>query len=53
MSIFVVYLDADHVSVWSKGGATTIENCQMLCKTHNRVKVTMFAFANEYVLALN
>lgn len=31
-------MDADHVSPWSKGGATTPENCQMLCKTHNRMK---------------
>lgn len=31
-------MDADHVSAWSKGGATNIENCQMLCKTHNRAK---------------
>jgi hypothetical protein len=31
-------MDADHVSPWSKGGATTAENCQMLCKTHNRSK---------------
>ncbi len=31
-------MDADHVSAWSKGGATTIDNCQMLCKTHNRMK---------------
>lgn len=31
-------MDADHVSAWSKGGETTIENCQMLCKTHNRLK---------------
>lgn len=31
-------MDADHVSAWSKGGATTIDNCQMLCKTHNRAK---------------
>ncbi len=31
-------MDADHVTAWSKGGATTIENCQMLCKTHNRAK---------------
>ena len=31
-------MDADHVSAWSKGGATTEENCQMLCKTHNRAK---------------
>ena len=31
-------MDADHVEAWSKGGATTPDNCQMLCKTHNRAK---------------
>ena len=31
-------MDADHVAAWSKGGATDIGNCQMLCKTHNRAK---------------
>ena len=31
-------MDADHVSAWSKGGATSYDNCQMLCKTHNRAK---------------
>ena len=31
-------MDADHVTAWSKGGATNIENCQMLCKTHNKAK---------------
>lgn len=31
-------MDADHVTAWSKGGETTIENCQMLCKSHNRAK---------------
>ncbi len=31
-------MDADHVSAWSKGGATSAKNCQMLCKTHNRAK---------------
>lgn len=31
-------MDADHVTAWSKGGATDIKNCQMLCKTHNRTK---------------
>jgi hypothetical protein len=31
-------MDADHVEAWSKGGATASENCQMLCKTHNRAK---------------
>lgn len=31
-------MDADHVSAWSKGGATDIRNCQMLCRTHNQAK---------------
>lgn len=31
-------MDADHVSAWSKGGATSADNCQMLCRTHNRAK---------------
>lgn len=31
-------MDADHVTAWSKGGATDISNCQMLCRTHNRMK---------------
>ncbi len=31
-------MDADHVTAWSRGGSTDINNCQMLCKTHNRAK---------------
>jgi len=31
-------MDADHVTAWRKGGKTMINNCQMLCKTHNQVK---------------
>lgn len=31
-------MDADHVSAWSKGGATDVSNCEMLCVTHNRAK---------------
>lgn len=31
-------MDADHVTAWSKGGATDEANCQMLCRTHNRAK---------------
>ena len=31
-------MDADHVTAWSRGGSTTLENCEMLCKTHNRSK---------------
>lgn len=31
-------MDADHVTAWSKGGASDVSNCQMLCVTHNRAK---------------
>ena len=31
-------MDADHVTAWSKGGATNNKNCEMLCKSHNRAK---------------
>jgi hypothetical protein len=31
-------MEADHILPWSKGGKTTLENCQMLCKMDNRTK---------------
>lgn len=31
-------MDADHVTAWSKGGQSTLANCEMLCVTHNRAK---------------
>lgn len=31
-------MEADHVTAWSKGGLTGIENCEMLCVMHNRMK---------------
>ena len=31
-------MDADHVTAWSKGGATDLANCEMLCIPHNRAK---------------
>ena len=31
-------MEADHVTAWSKGGESTLENCQMLCRYHNRLK---------------
>ena len=31
-------MEADHVTAWSKGGQSGIENCEMLCETHNRAK---------------
>lgn len=31
-------MEADHVTAWSKGGETSIENCEMLCTVHNRAK---------------
>ena len=34
----ITEMEADHVTAWTKGGETSIENCQMLCKNHNRSK---------------
>ena len=31
-------MEADHITPWSKGGATIADNCQMLCKDCNRRK---------------
>ncbi len=31
-------MDADHVTAWSKGGDADLNNCEMLCVTHNRAK---------------
>jgi hypothetical protein len=31
-------MEADHIIPWSKGGKTTAENCQMLCRDCNRRK---------------
>ena len=31
-------MEADHIKPWYEGGKTTAENCQMLCKEHNRTK---------------
>lgn len=31
-------MEADHITPWSKGGKTTADNCQMLCKECNRRK---------------
>ena len=31
-------MEADHVAAWSTGGDTSLENCEMLCVTHNRSK---------------
>lgn len=31
-------MEGDHITPWSKGGKTTTENCQMLCKACNRIK---------------
>lgn len=31
-------MDADHVTPWSKGGATDLSNLTMLCVPHNRAK---------------
>ena len=34
----ITEMEGDHVTPWSKGGHTTAENCQMLCKPCNRRK---------------
>lgn len=31
-------MEADHIDPWHEGGETTEENCQLLCKKHNRRK---------------
>lgn len=31
-------MEADHITPWHRGGKTKPENCQMLCKHHNRIK---------------
>jgi len=31
-------MDADHVKAWSRDGQTGMDNCEMLCKPHNRAK---------------
>ena len=31
-------MEGDHIKPWSKGGHTTLDNCQMLCKDCNRKK---------------
>ena len=31
-------MEGDHITPWSQGGKSTEDNCQMLCKMHNRKK---------------
>lgn len=31
-------MEADHITPWSQGGKTILENCQMLCLKCNRTK---------------
>ncbi|MBO5479993.1 MAG: DUF262 domain-containing protein [Clostridia bacterium] len=31
-------MEADHITPWCEGGKTNVNNCQMLCKEHNRRK---------------
>lgn len=33
-------MHADHITPWSKGGKTTPDNCQMLCRDCNLKKAT-------------
>ena len=34
-------MEGDHITPWSEGGKTVVENLQMLCKEHNRIKSNM------------
>ena len=34
-------MEADHITPWSQGGKTSADNCQMLCREHNRLKSDM------------
>lgn len=34
----LAFMEADHILPWAKGGRTTEDNCQMLCRTCNRRK---------------
>ena len=31
-------MEDDHITPWHLGGKTVADNCQMLCKKHNREK---------------
>ena len=35
-------MEADHITPWSEGGKTEIENGQMLCRECNRKKSSKF-----------
>lgn len=35
-------MEGDHIKPWSKGGQTTLENCQMLCKDCNGKKTDKY-----------
>ena len=34
----ITEMEADHIKPWREGGRTSDDNCQMLCKYHNRIK---------------
>ena len=37
-AFYLEEMEADHITPWCEGGKTVVENCQMLCKEHNRRK---------------
>ena len=40
-------MDADHVTVWSNGGNTDINNCEILCKSHNMANANALTIKEE------
>ena len=38
---YIEEMEADHITPWHERGKTIAENCQILCKEHNRTKSGM------------
>ena len=45
-------MEADHITPWSQGGATSKDNCQMLCRECNRRKGAHYfcRFSNDFLI---
>ena len=40
--LIIAEMEGDHIKPWSKGGHTTPDNCQMLCKDCNGKKTDKY-----------